>query len=229
MNWFILWILINIAKVQSLIHYYGEAGERMCFYKELNQGILLIGRFKLEIDIDGEFRTPIDKSNTGLIIDVEEIFDSNHRVVHQKGKSSGQFSFSALGDGEHRICLTPKSFFKKWFDGGSNDPNFIRESKFKHCRVSLDLLVMDSNLLDSKHTGKVKLLNERINQLNNKLIDIKREQKFIREKEEGFRDLSESTNEKVIKWSLIQLVVLLMTCTYHLITIQRFFVKEKIS
>lgn len=233
-----LWCLMKVWKllfpiqlVIGLVHYYANAGERRCFYKELNQGILLIGKYKMEIQDpeSGEYYTPIDKLNTGLVIDVEEIFDNNHRVVHQKGRPNGQFTFSALEDGEHKVCLTPKSFFKKWSGGGSGNPHIIKDLKFKRSRITIDFLIGDSTVLDSKHTGKVKDLNEQINNLRNKLIDIKREQNFIRGKEELFRDLSELCQERLVTWLIIQISTLILTGVYQLLTLQRFFVKEKLS
>lgn len=215
----------------NLVHFYINVGERRCFYKDLHQEVLLLGKYKMEIKHhqSQQYYTPKDKLNTGVLIDVEETFDSNHRIVHQRGRSSGQFSFTALDSGEHRICLTARSFFKKWNSGGSNDPTIIEELKFKSARILIDFFIGDGTLLDSKRTGEVSTLNDKVKKLNDKLMDIKREQLFIREREEGFRDLSELTNERVVRWSIIQLGALLMTGIYQLFTLHRFFVKVKME
>ncbi|CUM54958.1 unnamed protein product [Debaryomyces tyrocola] len=232
---FLVGILLLIQfsiPIQGLFHFYTDAGARRCFYKELAQGTLLIGRYKLEIfDEDAyEFYSPLDKMNTGILIDVEEKFDTDHRVVHQKGSPRGQFTFSALESGEHRICLTPKSFYKRrWLDGGGNDIDALKDLKFKKSRIMVDFLIRDGEIFDTKHTHKVNSLTEQVNSINDKLTDIKREQEFIREKEELFRDQSERTCERVIRWLIVQFGALVITCVYQMVALLSFFVKEKIS
>lgn len=232
---FLVGILLLIQfsiPIQGLFHFYTDAGARRCFYKELAQGTLLIGRYKLEIfDEDAhEFYSPLDKMNTGILIDVEEKFDTDHRVVHQKGSPRGQFTFSALESGEHRICLTPKSFYKRrWLDGGGNDVDALKDLKFKKSRIMVDFLIRDGEIFDTKHSHKVNSLTEQVNSINDKLTGIKREQEFIREKEELFRDQSERTCERVIRWLIVQLGALVITCVYQMVALLSFFVKEKIS
>lgn len=58
---------------------------KKCFNKELSKDTILNGKYSLEVydSNSDEYITP--KSNEiGLIIDVEEVFDDYHRVVHQK-------------------------------------------------------------------------------------------------------------------------------------------------
>lgn len=212
-------------------HYYASHGSRKCFYKDLTQGTVLVGRYRIEIwDLDtNSYITPRDKIDTGTLIDVEEVFDSDHRVVHQRGLASGQFTFGALASGEHRICITPKSFYKKkWLDGGGGNPNAFKDSKFDEARVTLNFLITDGTALDGPR--KVyRSLEASVGVLNDKMVDIRREQQFIREKESQFRDLSERTNERVVRWLVIQLGALLIACIFQLIKLQTFFVKEKIS
>lgn len=37
------------------------------------------------------------------------MFDQNHRVVSNKGPSSGRFTFTAADSGEHKLCFTATS------------------------------------------------------------------------------------------------------------------------
>lgn len=232
LNWHSIGVLLLLIPytLGHLIHFYSDAGDKRCFYKDLHQEVVLVGKFKMEVqDPDtGKYYSPQDKLDTGILIDVEETFDNNHRVVHQRGRSSGQFIFAALDSGEHRICLTPRSFHKKW-NFGRHDPNIVKELKFKVARILLEFSIEDGSVFDSKHTRQVNDITDRVKILNDKLSDIKREQLFIRDREEGFRDLSELTNERVVRWSIIQFGALLLIGIYQLFTFQRFFVKEKLS
>ncbi len=82
--------------------------------------------------------------------------------------------------------------------------------------------------MDSKKTEHVQSLTGKVKALNKKILDIRREQELTRERESKFRDQSESTNSKVVNWSIIQLVVLGATCIWQLKHLRSFFVKQKI-
>ncbi len=49
------------------------------------------------------------------------------------------------------------------------------------------------------------------------------------ERESEFRDQSESTNGRVIRWILIQLLVLGVTCAWQLSHLRSFFIKQKLT
>lgn len=143
----------------------------------------------------------------------KEVFDDNHRVVHQKGSPNGEFTFSAIDSGDHRICFQPQS--QGWL------------AKIK-TKVDVQFELGDGEKLDSKKKGKVQSLTDRVKVLNNKVLEIKREQQLTRERESAFRDMSEITNSRVVRWSLIQLVALGVTCFWQLKHLRSFFVKQKI-
>jgi len=60
-----------------------------------------------------------------------------------------------------------------------------------------------------------------------KLEDIRREQQYQREREADFRDLSESTNSRALWYSIVQIMVLLVTCFWQLRHLKRFFEDRK--
>ncbi|CAM9019745.1 unnamed protein product [Wickerhamomyces anomalus] len=135
------------------------------------------------------------------------------RVVHQKGSPTGEFTFTAIDSGEHRICFQPQS------------QGWLAKTKTK---VTVDFEIGDPETLDSKKTEHVQSLTGKVKALNKKILDIRREQELTRERESKFRDQSESTNSKVVNWSIIQLVVLGATCIWQLKHLRSFFVKQKI-
>jgi hypothetical protein len=49
------------------------------------------------------------------------------------------------------------------------------------------------------------------------------------EREAEFRDQSESTNARVVRWTLVQLVVLGITCAWQLSHLRSFFIKQKLT
>jgi hypothetical protein len=51
----------------------------------------------------------------------------------------------------------------------------------------------------------------------------------IQEREAEFRDQSEHTNSRVVRWTIIQLVVLGVTCVWQLSHLRAFFIKQKLT
>lgn len=51
----------------------------------------------------------------------------------------------------------------------------------------------------------------------------------LQEREAEFRDQSESTNAKIVRWTLIQLTVLGVTCAWQLSHLRSFFIKQKLT
>ncbi|ODV62031.1 emp24/gp25L/p24 family protein ASCRUDRAFT_75253 [Ascoidea rubescens DSM 1968] len=173
-----------------------------------------MGKYKIEVfdtRINDYRATTVDM---GLVIDVEEVFDDDHKVVHQKGQQgTGEFTFTAIDSGEHRICFNPQSY--GWI------------SKIK-TKVNIDFTIGEAKVFDSKNKDAIGTLTSRVKVLTNKVNEIRREQKLMRDREALFRDQSESTNYRVVKWSMIQSLVLTGTCIWQMRHLRTFFVKQKL-
>lgn len=52
---------------------------------------------------------------------------------------------------------------------------------------------------------------------------------LMQEREAEFRDQSESTNARVVRWTLLQLIVLGVTCAWQLSHLRAFFIKQKLT
>ena len=104
---------------------------------------------------------------------MQEIFDNDHRVVSQKGSSSGRFTFTAADSGDHKICFTPSS----------NSGNNAWLSVLSHMggiKLTLDLAIGETSALESADKGKIQDIVQKVKDLNGRLQDIRREQVFQR-------------------------------------------------
>lgn len=175
----------------------------------------------------------------------QELFDNNHRIVSQKGGSGGRFTFTAAEAGDHKICFTPSSNSGKTGWLSTSNPN-------GGIKLTLDMTIGESSIIESSDKDKLQDIESRIKDLNSRLQDIRREQVFqrvrshhpgdylvfgryglgtnsIQEREAEFRDQSESTNSRVVRWMLIQLVFLGGTCAWQLSHLRSFFIKQKLT
>lgn len=186
-----------------------KSGEIKCFYKYLTNGELLIGDIDTFLEKDGYF---VEDSQIQVRITIDETFDNDERVLNQRASHSGDFMFTALEEGEHRICIEPEY-------------NVDTEARI---RVSINFETKNKKILDSKQRDTVELLKDRIQQLIQRLNIIRNQQDRIRENEAIFRDESESANSKITNWSIIQILILFIVCWFQLHYLKNFFVKQKI-
>ncbi|KAK9371372.1 emp24/gp25L/p24 family/GOLD-domain-containing protein [Lipomyces kononenkoae] len=209
-------VILIVARGVDGLYFYLEGSERKCFLEELPQDTLVVGVYNAEEYVP-ETNTFVQPATLGVQITVEEIFDNNHRVVNQRGAASGKFTFTAADPGEHRICLQTNIGGTGWFSR-------------QKVRVNLDIAVGETGIFSKDHTKSEKFtsLVEKVQELNHRLADIKREQLFQRDREADFRDISEKTNARVVRWSIIQLVVIGATCAWQLSHLRGFFVKQKL-
>lgn len=198
----------------SAFYFYGLGGERKCFHKELSKGTLLQATYNVQVyDEQQEGYRDAIPQEFDVLLDIDEQFDDMHRVSHQKGSPRGDFSFNALDSGEHRVCIQPQA--TRWLHKGKT-------------KVELEFQVGTDSKLDSKQRSTVETLQSKIQILNEKVMEIRREQKLVRDREAKFRNASEAVNSHAMWWTIIQLIVLGITCAWQMRHLRSFFVKQKV-
>lgn len=158
----------------------------------------------------------------GVFITVDETFDNDHRVVSQRSKSSGKFIFTAADAGDHRLCFTPTNV-------PATSGYLFHGAQAGGIKFELDMAIGDTSKIESSDKDKIDDVVKKVRDLNARLQDVKREQGFQREREAEFRDISESVNGRVVRWTLLQLAVLGITCAWQLSYLRAFFIKQKLT
>lgn len=137
--------------------------------------------------------------------------------------------FTTTNEGTHRICYLSTSD-GAWFsstktrlhvDLASDDKyNLIAssedEAKGLFYFINYFFFILNTNpfFVD---------LTDRVAALNTRLESILGEQMLQRSREMTFRDTSESANSRVVRWTIVQIVVLLVTCIWQLSHLQRMY------
>ncbi|KAI1336769.1 emp24/gp25L/p24 family/GOLD-domain-containing protein [Xylariaceae sp. FL0016] len=213
--------LLSLASAVQALYFYIDGSQPKCFFEELPKDTLVVGHYAAE-EWDDNIRSWAKHDGISIYISVDEIFNNEHRVVSQRGSTSGRFTFSAHEAGEHKICFTPSSSSGRqgWLSVLSPNGGI---------KLTLDMAIGESSEIESTDKGKLQDISQRVKDLNSRLQDIKREQIFQREREAEFRDQSESTNARVVRWMVIQVVVLGITCAWQLSHLRSFFIKQKLT
>ncbi|KAF8787324.1 Transmembrane emp24 domain-containing protein like [Argiope bruennichi] len=154
-------------------------------------------------------------SSPGIGMHVE-IRDPQEKVILSKVYSSeGKFTFTSSLPGEHVICLYSNT--TKWFSGSQ-------------LRVHLDIQVGEHAVDYGNVAQKEKLteLQLRLRQLLDQVEQISKEQNYQRYREERFRQTSESTNQRVLWWSISQTAILLLMGFWQMRHLKSFFQAKKL-
>uniref|UniRef100_A0A8C3MSP8 Uncharacterized protein n=2 Tax=Passeriformes TaxID=9126 RepID=A0A8C3MSP8_GEOPR len=138
-------------------------------------------------------------------------------VMSRQYGSEGRFTFTSHTPGEHQICLHSNSTRMALFAGGK-------------LRVHLDIQVGEhtNNYPEIAAKDKLTELQLRARQLLDQVEQIQKEQNYQRYREERFRMTSESTNQRVLWWSIAQTVILILTGLWQMRHLKSFFEAKKL-
>ncbi|KAK1817598.1 emp24p/erv25p-related protein [Friedmanniomyces endolithicus] len=237
--------LLSLAALlipSQALYFYIDGPTQKCFFEELPKDTLVVGRhIDRATTTSGSPTTRLttragtfsatqwnDQSRAygtnpdmGIFITVDEVFDNDHRVVSQRGSHTGKFTFSAADSGLHRLCFTPTNV-------PATTGLLFSGSSTGGIKFDLDLAIGETSAIESSDKDKLGEVVQKVRDLNARLLDIRREQIFQREREAEFRDQSEAVNGRVVRWTLIQLAVLGVTCAWQLSYLRAFFIKQKV-
>ncbi|XP_014204986.1 transmembrane emp24 domain-containing protein eca [Copidosoma floridanum] len=214
--WNALRYLIALSVVfectSGLYFHIGET-ERKCFIEEVPDDTTVLMTYKVELyDPRSQGFMP---SSPGIGMHVE-VRDPDDKIVLSRVYSSeGQISFTSQIPGEHLIYLYSNS--TAWFSGGQ-------------LRVHLNIQVGEQ-AIDYAYVGQKEKLSElqlRVKQLLDQVVQITKEQSYQRYREERFRHTSESTNSRVLWWSLAQTIVLVIMGSWQMRHLKSFFEAKKL-
>jgi len=207
---FALFCLLHLS--EGLYFHIGET-ERKCFIEEIPDETNVIVNYKVELydPRSGGFMP----SSPGIGMHVEVRDPDDKTILSRVYSSEGRISFTSHTPGEHVICMYSNS--TAWFSGSQ-------------LRVHLDIQVGEHavNYGDVVQKEKLSDLQLRIRQLLDQVEQITKEQNYQRYREERFRQTSESTNSRVLWWSITQTAVLLIMGTWQMKHLKSFFEAKKL-
>ncbi|KAL9080524.1 MAG: hypothetical protein Q9159_007591 [Coniocarpon cinnabarinum] len=166
-------LLVAAIPTQAL-YFYMDGSTPRCFHEELPKDTLVVGDFTAEPYDDNtkSYNLPAN-SQVGIHVTVDETFDNDHRVVSQRAPAKGRFTFSAQDSGDHKICFTASNApAAGWLSGGVPSQGGVK--------FHLDMGIGETSKIESEDRGKVEDIVKKVQDLNGRLQDIRREQVFQR-------------------------------------------------
>jgi len=174
-----------------------DAKAEQCFFESVS---------KENVKVQVQFQVA-----SGGFLDIDfKMYGPKNDLVHQIDRETeGKFTLTAVDAGDYKLCfsnamstLTPKvvSFTVHVGD------------------------VMDPHLTKIDHSDPIV---KSIMRLTEGLSEIQNEQKYLRMREHNHRDLAEETNDKILYWSIVEAIVLVIMSVVQVFVLKRFFREDK--
>ncbi|ELT95532.1 hypothetical protein CAPTEDRAFT_148437 [Capitella teleta] len=200
------------SAVSALYFHIGET-EKKCFIEEIPDETMVVGNYRVEMFDKMQQKYMPTTAGLGMHVEVRDPEDKN--IMSRTYASEGRFTFTSHTAGEHIICLHSNS--SAWFGGGQ-------------LRVHLDIQIGEhaNDYQQIKAKEKLTELQLRMRQLLDQVEQITKEQNYQRYREERFRQTSESTNQRVLWWSIAQTLILVLTGFWQMRHLKGFFEAKKL-
>eukprot|EP01116_Phalansterium_solitarium_P009505 TRINITY_DN23677_c0_g1_i1.p1 TRINITY_DN23677_c0_g1~~TRINITY_DN23677_c0_g1_i1.p1 ORF type:complete len:221 (+),score=1.13 TRINITY_DN23677_c0_g1_i1:111-773(+) len=212
-----LLVLLACLLPTHAIYFVLEEGQTRCFLEEVPKDTLILGKYKGE---DGDAATPYGNTkasrltNLGLQV---KVTDPDNNIALERGlQPEGRFAFTSQVSGEYKICFSTNS--TRWF-GTKQKVNF---------HLDIQYGVDATDYKDLADQEKLTEMEVAIRRLNDKIRDMRAEQTYQRTREATFRNTSESTNSRVMWWSVIQTLILVGTALWQISHLKHYFKTKKL-
>lgn len=205
-------VLCCVVLSALALHFDIQETEVRCFIEEVPDETIVVGKYKTQaMREDGTFA----ETSPGTGIHVEVTDPQEGLIMSKDYEAEGRFSFISHEPGEHVICIHTNS--SRWFGG-------------RTLRVHLDIRVgegaNDYEIISKKE--QLDTVETRLYQLLSQAKQILNEQAYQRTREATFREISESTNQRVLWWSIAQALVLVLTGWWQVHHLKTFFQAKKL-
>ena len=187
---------------------------KRCFLEEVPAHTVVVGVYQNpDIDTDGT----LDKYGKPMGITITVLQDSAKVILQENADVDGRFAFTSEEEGVFEICMEVNQT-TGWF----GEPK-----KFK---FHLDIQVGESSidytaLAKKEHLSDVEI---RVRKLSDRITAITNEMHYQRKREEEFRNTSESTNTRVMWWSIFQTSIMLLSTLWQIKHLKTFFEEKKL-
>ncbi|KAL1925417.1 uncharacterized protein VTP21DRAFT_300 [Calcarisporiella thermophila] len=219
----ILPIILLFTPASALYFILDTRSQTKCFVEQVPKDTIVSGKFQVEewSEADQKF---VNNEKIGVRITVQELKEMR-TVLNLKTDSTGRFVFTSHAAGAHELCFTTNN---TWY--GHQKLRFHLEDISPSTSAFSSISAPKSPNFVTKEQDAA-LLNQiatRVQELNQRISHIRREQSYLREREALFRDRSETTNSKVVWWSVLQVAALVITCLAQLKAFYSLFAKKKV-
>eukprot|EP01104_Vermistella_antarctica_P018598 TRINITY_DN694_c0_g2_i2.p1 TRINITY_DN694_c0_g2~~TRINITY_DN694_c0_g2_i2.p1 ORF type:complete len:240 (+),score=70.70 TRINITY_DN694_c0_g2_i2:45-722(+) len=211
--------VVVLAQMTQAFYYVLPEGQKKCFIEEVPKDTLVMTRYHAEIlDRQAAAQTRNQQKpgeQWGVLFEVISV-QTDEVLYTRELTQRGRVPFQAPVGGEYKICL--KTSKSRWF-GGAHDIRY---------RVSIE---KDTDAVDYKQLAKKEQLSNldvKVRLMNDKIKSVRKQQQYLKDREQSLRDTTESTNARVIWWTFAEFAVVLFCGLWQVKHLKAFFKSKKL-
>ncbi|KHJ49158.1 Emp24/gp25L/p24 family protein [Trichuris suis] len=235
-------LVISLLASQTVALYFLiSETERKCFVEEIPDQTMVIGNYKVSV-YDPQTKKYSQLSGLGMHVEVTD--PDGHVILSRLYTNEGRVTFTSSKPGEHVICLFSNS--TRWVSGTMLRVDFnvqVGDHAQDYAKIAVkerlnDLQLRIRQLIDQVDQMTKEQNYQRVSNLKILIVytevpseDGKRQLPKARTqqyREEMFRQLSESTNQRVLWWAIAQTAVLILTGIWQMRHLKGFFEAKKL-
>nr|XP_031545161.1 transmembrane emp24 domain-containing protein 9 isoform X1 [Vicugna pacos] len=245
----LLLLLLFAARGGALYFHIGET-EKKCFIEEIPDETMVIGNYRTQLyDKQREEYQPATPG-LGMFVEVKDPEDKV--ILARQYGSEGRFTFTSHTPGEHQICLHSNSTKFSLFAGGmlrvhldiqvgehANDyAEIAAKDKLSELQLRVRQLVEQVEQIQKEQNYQREIHKVTagidINTLGASSMVLSAPRTRVSNsgarqwREERFRQTSESTNQRVLWWSILQTLILVAIGVWQMRHLKSFFEAKKL-
>lgn len=150
-----------------------------------------------------------------MTIQVSVTDRDRNRVLYHDLQKDGKFTFTSTLSGEYTICIQ-----------SSHNEN---QNRLYRIELSIDIgeqAIDYTNIAKSEHLSAIEV---EIRRLNDRITQIRSESDYQRNREEAFRNTSESNNSRVVWFNILIAVAVMGSGVFQVVYLKRFFKRKKVA
>uniref|UniRef100_H2XWC1 GOLD domain-containing protein n=1 Tax=Ciona intestinalis TaxID=7719 RepID=H2XWC1_CIOIN len=202
MNLYILFGTLLLIKGAYSIYFELPMDTEKCLREEIHKDVLVTGDY--------------DVSTQPSVKVSLKVTDTNGHILYQKDEATqGKFAFTTDDYDMFQICFTSKADFK-----GKMPPQEVK--------LLLKRGVEAKNYDEVSKTEKLKPLEVELRRLEDLSESIVQAFAYMKKREEEMRNTNESTNSRVLYFSMFSMLCLIGLATWQVLYLRKFFKSKKL-
>jgi len=204
-----LLLQLVLLELVSGVRFFLSPGNKKCLKEEIHKDVVVTGEYSI---------TPSQKHRVDI-----KVIDSKQHVLYNKegdGKQedqNGKFAFTTDDQDVFEVCFHSVSL-----GGFSSDP------KFHEISIAVRKGVEAKSYDETAKTEKLKPLEVELRRLEDLSDSIVNDFQYMKQREEEMRSTNESTNSRVLYFSIFSMLCLVGLATWQVLYLRKFFKSKKL-
>ncbi|XP_003389959.1 PREDICTED: transmembrane emp24 domain-containing protein 10-like [Amphimedon queenslandica] len=196
-------LFVCLFRTSSSISFHLEPDSKKCLRDEVHKNVLVVGNYELE-------------EATSVKTNIEVIDSKGHTLFRKEEITTGKFAFTTEDYEVFDVCFHTSVI-------GQGGHEVRREAK-----LVLKHGVEAKNYDDVAKAEKLKPMEMELSRLEDLAESIVNDFAYMRAREEEMRDTNESTNTRVLYFSVFSMSCLVVLAIWQIFYLRRFFKAKKL-